>query len=1156
MQPMVVDRETQKVSAGRGVPVSLVELMVARCDDSFDRPACSDALGGGPAISWGRLLQRAIDVADALAAAGLASGDRLAHVGPHSIDWITVDVACLLSGIVHVALHADSTQQELAEQCAWLGLRKVVASGGAARPARAGAATEISLPPWRVAAAPVDREAVQTRLAHCAAACDPGAPATIVLSSGTTGRPKGIVHGQRALVTNAVAAADVFLDEPHDVRLSWLPMSHGLARVGDLYTALVRGGCLSVVTDRLQVLEASRRAAPTVILGVPALFDRLERGVAAGRIADLAAALGGRVRVCVSGGAQLRQRTAACFAAHSVPLVEGYGLAEAGPVVALSNPRINRPGAVGLPLPGVEVRLDERAESSGQLLVRTPCRALAVIEPADDGGRETPCAADTWLETGDRAAVDTDGQLRITGRLADTIVLATGMKVPPAEIEKELAEDEAVAQVCVLGTGCPWPVAVIVPEPAVIRAALRRMGVPVFSKRAALAHPRVIAWLARRLARRQQHLPRGWRVRRAVLIGRPFDAAHGEATASLKLKRPTIADHFAWVTATVQHSLETGREPPPWLAIVPSGSDRMPTPVSGGRPRPWLPSLLWRGGGDDGIARAAARSIEPTREAVAAVLEQAEYAIARLREAGTLYDPLPATDQRRPPIGDAPSLPTGLFSQAAEEALGEAGLWGLAVPEAFGGTGCSLQELAAAITRIAARVPTAAGLLSVHSSIGAVSAVTAFGTPEQQSRHLPGLARGMPLSIFGGTEPEAGCDLGAAAARIETIEGRLTLSGTKMFITGATYGRLVKVLAKREGRACVVLVRLPKTDSAGFRLVGYPLHPLKHAHNNALEFDRFPIDERDVLTMPPHAAGGSPSDAVKPDAMKIVWHGLNRGRVTLAAQAAGTLRILLDQAARFALQRQTWGAPIGSRELVQGRLGRLAASILACDSLAAWAAAAIDAGQTGELEAIAAKVVASECVRSGAIDALGVHGGRAFLVGHALGDSFHDHFAVTIYEGESDLLGLALFKGLVKHHPAIGGSRHRAALDWLAWRVGRLAAAAAPDGRSILDRTLRAHARRARRLLARSALGIDRLVRTHGRRLADRQLLVGRSAAAVRDLVSVLAVAHRGDMLGDEKSLLAADCWCRMVLARATGRPPTAADDERLAALGRATLPR
>ncbi len=1138
MHPIVAEREAERATVEGGQSTTLVDLMLARCGDSFDRPACIDVIGGGPEILWGRLVQRALDVADALAAAGLTHGDRLAHVGPHSIDWITVDLACLLSGVVHVALHADASPRELAEQCSWLGLRKMVASGGGPRIA-AGPA-EIMLPPWRAAAEPVDRDAVRAAVASHAAACDPEAPATIVLSSGTTGLPKGIVHCQRALAMNALASADVFLDEPDDVRLSWLPMSHALARVGDLYTAVVRGGCLSVVSDRLRVLDACRITPPTVILGVPAFFERLEQGVAVGRIRDLAAALGGRVRVCVSGGAPLRERTAACFASRGVPLVEGYGLAEAGPVVALSNPRINRPGAVGLPLLGVEVRLDDRAESRGQLLVRTPCRAVAVIEPTGDHGRETRCDANAWLETGDLASCDTDGQLRITGRLSDTIVLATGVKVPPAEIERKLAEDEAVAQICVLGEGCPWPVAVIVPEPAIIRAAIRRMGVRVLSKRAALAHPRVLAWLARRLARCQASLPRAWRVRRAVLIGRPFDAAHGEATASLKLKRPVIADHFAWVTDAARRSTAADNEPPTGMAFIPIGSDRR-TPTLGSS-RAWLPGLLWRGrGGDDGLAAAAGRAITPPREAVAAVLERSMQTIAALREEGTLYDPLPAVDTRIAPISDPPPSPTGLFSEAAEAALGEAGLWGLAVPEAFGGTGCTMQELATSITTIAAVAPTAAGMLSVHSSIGAVTALAAFGSPEQQTRHLPGLARGEPLSIFGGTEPDAGCDLGAAAARIETHDGRTVLSGMKMFITGATYGRLVKVLAKRDGEACVVLVRLPERDTASFRLVGYPLHPLKHAHNNALEFDRFPIDERDLLALP--------------NAMKIVWHGLNRGRVTLAAQAAGTLRILLEQAAEYAMRRQTWGMPIGSRELVQGRLGRLAAAVLACESLAGWAAAAIDAGQSGELEAITAKVIASECVRAGAIDALGVHGGRAFLVGHPLGDSFHDHFAATIYEGESDLLGLALFKGLAKHHPAIGSSKQRAALEWLAWRVGRLATAPSPDGRTILDRTLRQHVRHARRLLGSAAVRIDRDIRRHGRRLAERQLLMGRHAATVRDLMSVLAVAHRGDMLGDERSLLEADCWCHMALARAAGCVPSAAADTRLAALGRATMP-
>ncbi|MFM7035873.1 MAG: hypothetical protein ACKOYJ_11950, partial [Planctomycetia bacterium] len=199
-------------------------------------------------------------------------------------------------------------------------------------------------------------------------------------------------------------------------------------------------------------------------------------------------------------------------------------------------------------------------------------------------------------------------------------------------------------------------------------------------------------------------------------------------------------------------------------------------------------------------------------------------------------------------------------------------------------------------------------------------------------------------------------------------------------------------------------------------------------------------------------------------------------------------------------------------------------------------------------------VTASECVREAAVDALGVHGGRAFLVGHPLGDSFHDHFAVTIYEGESDLLGLALFKGLAKHHP-LASAESRSAMQWLAWRVSRMAAPASRDVRGILDRELRGHARDARRQLARMAVRIDRAIRMHGRSLADRQLFVGQLAAAVRGLIGIIAVAHRADMLGDDLSLLAGHCWCRLALARSAGRHPRPADLSLLATLGRATLP-
>ncbi|MFM8805114.1 MAG: acyl-CoA dehydrogenase family protein, partial [Planctomycetia bacterium] len=579
----------------------------------------------------------------------------------------------------------------------------------------------------------------------------------------------------------------------------------------------------------------------------------------------------------------------------------------------------------------------------------------------------------------------------------------------------------------------------------------------------------------------------------------------------------------------------------------------------------WAAAALWSGLPADAavptsFALAAALAAEPLRDAVGDVVERTERTIAALREQQTLYDPTGAGigGWQTAPLDDAPAEPLGTFSAAAEAALGDAGFWGLFVPEAFGGSGCTMQELARVVTRVAANVPTAAGMLSVHSSIGAVAAIATFGSQSQQERHLPALAQGRPLSIFGATEPGAGCDLHAIATRLERHAGRLLLSGTKMFITGATHGRLVKLLALLDGRPAVVLVRLPDRDTPSFRLRHYALHPLKHAHNAALEFDRHEIDPADILE--PLAGSTAGPLAGSADGMPIVWHGLNRGRVTLAAQAAGTLRLLVRQARHHALARHTWGEPIASRQLVQGRLARIAAGIVACDSLAAWAAAAIDNGQSGELEAIIAKIVAGECVRQGAIDSLGVHGGRAFLVGHPLGDSLHDHFAVTVYEGESDLLGLALFKGLARHHPLAAFARDASALRraaaWLGWQAGLFGRRPHGDGFTILDRRLRDHAAAARRLLGRAAVRIDRGIRRHGKSLANRQLLVGGWSAEVRDLVSVLAVAHHADAAGQDADLLAADCWCRLTLARARGSRLGAADHEALAALGRAVLER
>jgi long-subunit acyl-CoA synthetase (AMP-forming)/alkylation response protein AidB-like acyl-CoA dehydrogenase len=1137
MQPHASSRDASAATAALLPADTLVGLLAQRVQHDGDRGAlrtpAASRIGNAssPELSgcstWHSLAAAAMQLAARLEAEGLSRGDRLAHSGPHTADWVLVDLACLLAGIVHVPLHAEMTTEARRHWCEWLRVEAVLVSG---RGHQALAAMPCRQLDWRchtpnglLATAPSPApDQLAASLAERIAACDPDQEAVILFSSGTTGRGRGVVHSQRSLAANAVASAGVFLEEPEDVRLAWLPMTHSLARTGDLGTALVRGACLAIVEDRTRLLDAAQEVSPTVILGVPAFYERLEQALAAGQIDDLPARLGGRVRVCVSGGAPLRQRTIDAFASAGVPLVQGYGLAEAGPVISLASPRNQMPGTVGPPLAGVDVRVN----GENVLEVRSPGLALGTIE----AGNTTLHSITTggWLTTGDLGALDANGHLRLSGRAGDTLVLAGGEKLSPADIEAFLAEDPAIAQVCVLGHGLRRPVAVIVPEPAVFRDAVRSMRLRVISRRQALRHPRLVAWLTRRIAWRQRHLPRAWQVNQMLLLDRSFDPHSGEVTAAMKLRRQTIAKGLAkeMATAATPHA-----EPRPdnlhpiRSAATVAGST---TPAA---------SCLWQGSASGSFAAAAEAAAAPLPAAMASLESDAVSLARRMRDDGSLFDE------------------AGRLAATAEEALAKTGLFGLAVPEPHGGSAAGMQQLCRVVSHLGSISPTSAGMLSVHSTIGAVWALRDFGTQQQQQRHLPALARGTPLSVFAATEPDAGCDLGRVATTLTRHEGRLLLTGEKMFITGATHGRLVKLLARDadHGNApVIILVRLPAQDTDQVQLERCQLHPLKHAHNKLMRFDRYEVSAEDILTGP-----AKPGRA--PDAMQIVWHGLNRGRVTLAAQAVGTLSLMLGEAVAYARQRETWGQPIASRELIQGRVARIAAAAFTCEAVASWAAHSIDAGGSGELEAIVAKVTASGLVREAAADAYGIHGGRAFLRGHPLGDSLHDHFAVNTYEGESGLLELALFKGLVKRHP-LAARRSSSPLSMLlpALRLRATRWGSAAEDRSILDARFRGFAAAARQQMRKTARDIERAIRRHGRGLAEHQLLVGSLAARVREQLVILAVAHHADRVtaaaGDTAGLAAAETACRLALARSSGRHLATDDLTCLATTGKTFL--
>lgn len=493
-------------------------------------------------------------------------------------------------------------------------------------------------------------------------------------------------------------------------------------------------------------------------------------------------------------------------------------------------------------------------------------------------------------------------------------------------------------------------------------------------------------------------------------------------------------------------------------------------------------------------------------------------------------------------------------SKVSEESmreLGDAGYWGLLISPEFGGTGAPFARFAPFLTKMATVDATVAGLASVHGCIGAVDPVRTFGTPEQKQRLLPPLASGEKLSAFALTEPCAGSDLTAMKTTATLVGDHYEVNGEKLFITNAVPGRRIGLVVLIDGKPAVLIADLPPQENDQFQMKRYGLWALKHTNNNGLIFNKFHVPKENLLKPP---IG---------DGLTIAYHGLNLGRLSLCANAAGTMRFMLASILPWAGFRKTFGHPIQTRELVKRRIARLAGLIVATDALVAWGSWLIDQGHRGELEGIVAKIFGSEAQKEAAIDLyMKTHGGRAFLHGHELGDSVHEFLAPCIYEGEGEVLGLAFFKSLVKEHgkqffepigqalkannmktfspfnPIHALKLRKEATAYGRWLLGRKIF---PGGRAsvpVLDARLNGHVEFALDQFRRAPLEISAVMRKHQLKLADRQCRMSEVSQRVQDVVVLLvtALAAKGK---SEAHIAAADFLCQDMRRKLTGERPT-----------------
>jgi long-chain acyl-CoA synthetase len=579
---------------------------------------------GWESISADRALTDVEAMGTGLLDLGLRRGDRVAIISSNRYEWVVADLAAVGIGAVTVPIYATLTADQCREILAAAGVKLVFVSD--AEQAAKIRAIRSALPDlaWLVAMDPIALEGTQEVIwqeVHERGAqlrvvdplvfraeadrVQPEDLATIIFTSGTTGTPKGAMLSHQNITLNAEYGLKVIDLGPSDLNLSFLPLSHIFERMAGCYTMMAAGVSTAFARSMDTVAEDAREVRPTVITGVPRLFEKvrmrvlenarsqpvLRRAIFAwclkeGRRrarahlawrrsfsplapltdrlvgAQVRARLGGRLRMGISGGSALHPMVLEFFFAMGIPVIEGYGLTETSPVICLTPLGRERPGSVGPPLPGIEVKIGEQ----GEILTRSACVMMGywndedATEEAMRGG---------WFHTGDVGFIDPDGYLHITDRLKDLIVTAGGKNVAPQPIEANLKASKWVTEAVLIGDDRPYVVVLLVPNFERVESLARRNGWTWGTRTELLARPEVQGIVQRRLDRLNSLLAPFEQVKRFALLDHEMTQEGGELTPTLKVRRRVVHERYARIIDSLYQTPSAAAEESPASAPEP-----------------------------------------------------------------------------------------------------------------------------------------------------------------------------------------------------------------------------------------------------------------------------------------------------------------------------------------------------------------------------------------------------------------------------------------------------------------------------------------------------------------------------------------------------------------------------------------------------------
>ena len=575
---------------------TIADVFALRCRTSPNAPAYREFDSANKqwvGCNWREIGDKVLRMREGLRRDGFQAGDRIAIMLKNSSNWVLADQGAFAHGMVPVPLFVDDRPDNVAFIINDADVKAIVIDGEehwkrlkTVREQLGPLKLILSMKPVVDADEP-RLKTLSDWLPQTAGVVE-RAPstgsdlATIVYTSGTTGKPKGVMLSHRNILANVESGLCIYDIYPEDVFLSFLPLSHMFERTCDYYLNMVSGASIAFSRSIPQLAEDFRTIQPTIIFSVPRIYERFlavineqlkKSSPAKQKMFDLAvkigwakfefehgrgpwsptfllwpilkkwvaekllARLGGKLKFAISGGAALSPSVAKVFVGLGLPICQGYGLSEASPLLTVNLLDNNDPTTIGTAVPGVELRVGE----NGGLYARGPNIMMGYWNNPE--ATRAVLSDDGWLTTGDQVTIDAHGFVRITGRLKEIIVMDNGEKIPPVDMELAIQLDPLFEQILIFGEAKPYLSAVaVLNDDEWAKVAADNQLDPLIN---GSGKDKAEKFLLDRITKRIKTFPGYAQVRKVMIAPEKWTIDNGLMTPTLKLKRTVIFQKYA-----------------------------------------------------------------------------------------------------------------------------------------------------------------------------------------------------------------------------------------------------------------------------------------------------------------------------------------------------------------------------------------------------------------------------------------------------------------------------------------------------------------------------------------------------------------------------------------------------------------------------------